>query len=166
MKATFGLIAIGLIATVLAVFLVVSREGENAKPTYHYRASFDPAMVGGVEKFMRGVAKSWELRLFEKDRKETKVISLGKEAFFVALFLTSDPDRNWVLDLSNAGAGTILTLGLYEHEDMPLSELQRLDSEVRTGLKERFGIELMPYVEPHLRDGASGRDSPERADKT
>ena len=156
---------IRLIGAVLTVLFVVSCDGELTKPTYQYRAPFNPAMVEDVEIFMRDVAKRWKLRLFEKDRKEMKVISLGKEAFLIALFLKSDPEDDWILDISNAGAGTILTLGLYEHEDMPLSELQRLDNEVRTGLKEKFGIELVPYVEPHLRDAAPARNSPEDARK-
>ena len=169
MKAKTRLVAILLavfVVGVLVVFFVASYGGESTRPTYHYRASFDPAMVDGVEKFMRGVAKRWEFRLFEKDRKGSKFITRGMEAFFIALFLKSDPENEWILDISNAGAGTILTLGLYEHEDMPLSELQELDNEVRTGLRERFGIELVPYVERHLRNEAPEGNTRERADDT
>ena len=55
----------GLIAAALAVLLMASCEGESTKPTYHYQAPFDPAMVDGVEEFMKGLADRWELRLFE-----------------------------------------------------------------------------------------------------
>ena len=149
----------GILMAVLAVLFLVSCEGESTRPTYHYRAPFDPSMVDGVEEFMKDVARRWELRLFEKSREGMKYLTLGQEAFFIALFLKSDPKNNWILDISNAGAGTILSLALFEHEDMPLAELQRLDGEVRRGLKEKFGIELLPYTEPHDRGGATERKS-------
>ena len=149
----------GLIATALAVLLMASCEGESTKPTYHYRAPFDPAMVDGVEEFMKGLADRWEL-----SRKEKKLTSFGPVTFSMALFLKSDPKGDWILYILNTGIGEFLDLALFEHEDMPLSELQRLDKEVRSGLKERFGIELEPYVEPHDRDDTTARNSPERAD--
>ena len=167
MKARSRRVAILLavfVVGVMPVFFAVSCQGESTGPTYHYRAPFDPAMVDGVVEFMRGVAKRWEFRLFEKDRKGAKFISRGMEAFFILLFLKRDPDGKWILDISNVGVGTNLSLALYEHEDMPLSELQRLDNEVRTGLEQKFGVELAPYVEPHLRDKAAARNAVERAD--
>ena len=159
MKAAIGLIA----AAVLAVLFLVSCEGESTRPTYQYRASFDPSMVDGVEEFVKDVARRWELRLFEKSRKGSKIITRGQEAFYIALFLKSDPKHNWIVSITNAGFGTLLILHIYEHEDMPLAELQRLDGEVRRGLKEKFGIELLPHTEPHDRGGATERKSGEDA---
>ena len=153
----------GLITFILAVLFLVSCEGESTSPTYSYQANFDPAMVDGVEEFMKDVAKRWELRLYEKSREGMKVLTHGQEAFFIALFLKSDPKNNWILDISNLGVGIILTFALYEHEDMPLAELQRLDGEVRRGLKEKFGIELLPYTEPYDRKDATERKSGEDA---
>ena len=104
---------------------------------------------------MKDVAKRRELRLFEDSREGMKYLTLGQEAFYIALFLKSDPKNNWIVSITNGGAGTILILHLYEHEDMPFAELQRLDGEVRRGLKEKFGIELLPHTEPHDRGGAT-----------
>ena len=155
--------AAGLVAAILAVLFLVSCEGESTSPTYQYRTAFDPAMVDGVEEFMKDVAKRWELRLFEDNRKGMKFLTQGQEAFYIALFLKLDPKNNWILSMTNGGAGTILILHLYEHEDMPLAELQRLDEEVRFGLKEKFGIELLPYTEPYDRKDATERKSGEDA---
>lgn len=130
-----------LLATVLAVLFLVSCEGESIKPAYNYRAPFDPVMVDDVEEFMKGLADRWELRLFEKSWKDSKILSDAKDEFFNALFFKDES----ILSITNAGVGTILTLYLFEHEDMSLSELQRLDEEVRAGLKGKFGIELLPY---------------------
>lgn len=113
-------------------------ESEVVKPVLKYQADFDPSDVDQVESFIKSVAKRWDLRVYEKDRKQMSVLTQGEDAFFMALYLNS----NSILDISNVGMGKVLTLGVFDYGEMPLEELHALADEITSGLSQKFGIEL------------------------
>ena len=83
----------------------------------------------------------------------------------MALFLKSDPEGDWILSITNVSAGEIMVLAISTNmRTCPFPNCKGWTGKSGSGLKERFGIELEPYVEPHDRDDTTARNSPERAD--
>ena len=116
-------------------------ESELTKPALYYTAPFDPALVDEVEAFMKELAEKRGFEVFEHDREQMKFVSSGQEALFIAFY--AGEERNidqYVLDITNLG--TVFILALFEKENMPLSELERLSQEVRHGLKKELGIDF------------------------
>jgi hypothetical protein len=113
-------------------------EGEVVKPVLSYQANFDPSDVDQIESFIKSVAKRWDLRVYEKDRKQMSVLTQGEDAFFIALYLNG----NSILDISNVGMGKVLTMGVFDYDEMPLEKLHALAHEITAGLSQKFGIEF------------------------
>lgn len=128
-----------ILLVLLCIFCLNACTAEYIKPMFFYRSPFDPSMVTDVESYMRKASKNWNFELFEKDKKEMKAVTDGQEAFYLAFY---HKDKA-ILDISNVGVGVVLTLALFDHGDMPIAELERLANEVRSGLKSKFGIQLI-----------------------
>ena len=95
-------------------------------------------MINDVEVYIRAVGKKWDLEIFEKDRDQMKFITQNQEAFYIAFYYND----NAILHISNAGFGVGIVLSLFDDGEMPLSDLKKLDEEIRAGLNENFGVKL------------------------
>jgi len=113
---------------------------EYKEPYVIYRANhFNTEDIPKVEKFIREVAKQWELEIVEKSRDLLKIHNNGENAFNI--FLTDKNDRNnWVLVIDNFGE--YLSWDVYDMDVMPFTDLQKLTSQVKEILEQRFGLEF------------------------
>ena len=123
---------------ILLSFFLAGCNAKGKEPTFFYRAAFDPLMINDVEVYIRAVGKKWDLEIFEKDRDQMKFITQNQEAFYIAFYYND----NAILHISNAGFGVGIVLSLFDDGEMPLSDLKKLDEEIRAGLKENFGVKL------------------------
>ncbi|MEX2148686.1 MAG: hypothetical protein WD793_00590 [Steroidobacteraceae bacterium] len=106
--------------------------------TVVYKAPFDTSQIEGVEKIVDDVASKWKLRVFRKDRRELSLVTQGHDAFFVALYLGRDP----IVFLTNAGVGTVLTLGINDYGTLSVENQVRLANDLVFPLREYLNIDL------------------------
>ena len=128
-----------LFVSSLIFFCVIScSEEDYVKPTQQYQADFNTDNIDSIEEYIKSIAKRWNLRVFEKSHNEMKLLTQGQDAFYIALYL----NENAVLDISNVGVGTILTLETFDHGDLPPEKLSGLTDEIVQGLEQQIGIQL------------------------
>ena len=132
-----------LLIVVIPVLVLACSEIEVVVPIFNLRAEFDPSNVDRVDSFIKATATQWNLSVLEKGRDQMAFLTQGQEAFFLALYSGETP----ILDITNAGAGTILVLHVYDYGEMPLEQLNELADEIVISLNQNFGIELMSQLE-------------------
>ena len=69
-------------------------------------------------------------------------LTQGQDAFFIALF-SSDSE---IVNITNVGIGTRLTLHVYDKGGLLLEQLNELTDEIVNGLSLNFGIELKSQI--------------------
>ncbi len=113
-----------IFVVVIAIFILLLITGRfgNKEPIFLYRSSFNPSTVNEVEAYMRQVALKWEFELYEKNKKEIEFVTDGQESFFIAFYYKGE----YILDVSNVGVGTALTLAVFDYGVMSLSQLEKL----------------------------------------
>ena len=73
-----------------------------------------------------------------------KYITRGQEAFHIYLLLEGDT----VISIGNVGAGTILSLMVMDYGHLSIAELDRLTSDVKRTLENRFSLEFC-LIDPY-----------------
>ena len=121
--------------------LLASCSSEIHEPDFYYKAKFDVGLVDQVDTYFKELANTKSIEIFEKDRREMKAISQGKDAFYISYYV-SDKETP-VLWVTNAGSGNVLDLGLLSNEGYPLSETEKLAALVVSDLKKMFGINMV-----------------------
>lgn len=123
---------------IITISILISCSSENRDPILKYQSPFDPSYVNAVEEYIKLLSDEKGFRVFEKDREEMRIISKGKEAFFIALY----KGEKQFLVISNVGAGDIIFLHLTEHNEIRKSEIADLAEEIRMYLASNFDINL------------------------
>lgn len=126
--------------------LLASCSSELHEPDFYYKAEFDVGLVDQVDTYFKELANTKSIEVFEKDRREMKAISQGKDAFYISYYV-SDKETP-VLWVTNAGSGNVLDLGLLSNEGYPLSETEKLAVLVVSDLKKKFGINMVAVENP------------------
>lgn len=127
----------------VAVLFLASCSSEVHEPDFYYKAEFDVGLVDEVDAYFKALANKKNIEIFEKDRREMKAISKGKDAFYISYYVGNQ--KLPVLWVTNAGAGAVLDLGLLSNEDYPLSKAEQLAVLVVSDLKRMFGINLQRH---------------------
>lgn len=121
------------------MFFLTACKGEFYPPDYVYYADFDSKHIGDIEVYARELAKKRGYRVFEKNKDQMTAITRGQEAFFIAYY----NDRELpIFSISNAGAGTILSVMISVNDKFTIEEASELALEVKNDLKEKFNINL------------------------
>lgn len=124
------------ILIILNTFFLSSCESENIDPYLSYKADFSPTLVGAVENFTKEIAEKYGLRVFEKPRRNMRVLSNGKEAFFIALYDGDIP----IVIITSVGVSNILHLSFFDDGQFTKPQLDALANDINNGLKEKFSI--------------------------
>ncbi len=113
-------------------------EDNNVEPVMSYQANFYPEKVACVESVAKSLANDWKLEVYEKDRKQMNLLTQGQDAFFIALYFQGDA----ILDISNVGMGSTLTMGVFDFGKLSLDKLHRLANEMIKGINQQCDIQL------------------------
>lgn len=120
-------------------------EGESRDFAYHERAAFDPAMIGAIEVFIRDIAKRWELELHEKSLEQLRLHGGVQNAFDMLAYVEGYERKGMVFWIGNFGGGdNLLSLSMGSGGGLPRICIDRLHEELKSGLEDRFGLDLYP----------------------
>lgn len=125
----------------------VDLEVEYVEYVYRERAAFDPALIDEVEVFIRDIAKRWELELDEKSQESLRFLHKDVEnAFDMMAYIKGHERKGMVFWIGNLGGkGNLLSLSMDHYEGgLPRICVDRLHEELKSGLENRFGLELYP----------------------
>lgn len=125
----------------VVMLLLASCGSKVSEPDLYYKAEFDIALVDEVSTYFKTLAGKRDFEVFEKDRREMKAITQGREAFYISYY-AGDKDVP-VLWVTNAGAGTVIDLAFHANEGHPLYEVEKLSGLVLKDLKRIFGIDMV-----------------------
>jgi len=101
------------------LFILGCSESSFIKPHVMYRADFSGEHIKQIEEFIDTIADKNKFRVFRKGRENMAVLTKGKKAFFSALYYKDDP----IIIISNAGAGTILSISATDYGILPIEQL-------------------------------------------
>ena len=117
---------------------------EQTPPHLQYRAQFAPSLFEGVGDLMKEVAYDrWALRPHNLARYMPR-ITAREDAFEVMLFFDNHMYRygREVLKIGNLDDVDVVLLELFTNGGLSEEDLERLATEVRKDIRERFGVEF------------------------
>lgn len=138
------------ILLLITVFFVFSCDHGSSyeAPQFYFEGKFSPSLVDNLDSYLKNLSRERGFRVFEKDRREMKVLTQGQDAFYISLYKESSDKP--VLWISNVGVGTVLSLGLFSRENFSPIESKKLADELVFYLKEEMNVQMLPVSpNPH-----------------
>ncbi len=129
-------------------------ESKDIPPYVMYRGDFDPKNIACAEETIRAIARKWDFRIEEKNRKEMKTVNSGVDSFFIFMMKKQNPSdiRSWVLTIGNLFKGKILSLTIDDTKFLTNTEKDKLAQEIVSRLGENCNTKLELYTEPYAKE--------------
>lgn len=140
---------------VILLSMAACTESRDKPPYALYRGDFDPKNIACAEETIRTIARKWDFRIEEKDRREMKVANEGVDAFFIfTMVKKQDPSdiRTWVMTIGSFSKGKILSLKIGDTKFLTNTQKDRLAQEVIQQLETNCNTQLERYTEPYARE--------------
>ena len=102
-------------------------------------------MIGEIKVFIRDIARRWELELDEIYDEQLKLHGDVQNVFDMMAYVEGHEREGMVFWIGNFGGGdNLLSLSMGSGGGLPRICVDRLHEELKSGLEDRFGLDLYP----------------------